>query len=274
MRLKTRWWMGYMLIMLVLAAWTTMAVAQDVKFIYAGEPQGSVWLGVKLGEHESNILGRFTGQTYTVEPMRPEALLSAKLTSLPAAVIAATDVDTLRQLSTKFAPLGVAVFNVASGDDALRQVCLPGVLHTPPSARMRADAVAQWQQKQPQANVEAWAWHPDFKKFAARDLNNRFRKQHQHPMDSDAWAGWAALKMVSEAVARTQSAEPKQILTYLREEMEFDGQKGIPHTFRDNGQLRQPLLIVEAGKLVGEAPVRGVVDTSNLDTLGLKSCKP
>lgn len=93
-------------------------------------------------------------------------------------------------------------------------------------------------------------------------------------MDSDAWAGWAALKMVSETVARTQSAEPKQILTYLREEMEFDGQKGIPHTFRDNGQLRQPLLIVEAGKLLGEAPIRGVVDTSNLDTLGLASCKP
>jgi hypothetical protein len=93
-------------------------------------------------------------------------------------------------------------------------------------------------------------------------------------MDSEAWAGWAALKIVSEAVARTQSTHPRQILTYLREDIEFDGQKGIAHTFRDTGQLRQPLLMVVAGKLVGEAPVRGVVETSNLDSLGLPSCKP
>ncbi len=274
MRLKARWWMGCIGFGFILGFWITAVTAQDVQFIYAGKPEGSTWLGVKLGEHESNILGRFTGQTYAVNPMSPEALLNAKLDTLPAAVIAAVDADKLRQLSAKFAPLSVTVFNVAIGDDALRQVCLPGVLHTPPSVRMQADAVAQWQKKHPEANVEAWAWHSDFKKFAARDLNNRFRKQFQKPMDSKAWAGWAALKMVSEAVARIQSAEPKQILTYLREEMEFDGQKGIPHTFRDNGQLRQPLLIVEAGKLVGEAPVRGVVDTSNLDTLGLPSCQP
>jgi hypothetical protein len=55
--------------------------------------------------------------------------------------------------------------------------------------------------------------------------------------------------------------------------MAFDGQKGVPHTFRDTGQLRQPLLLVEAGKLVGEAPVPGVVDTNDLDSLGLTSCK-
>ena len=92
-------------------------------------------------------------------------------------------------------------------------------------------------------------------------------------MDDDAWAGWAALKMLSETVARHQSTEPARILTYLRYEMAFDGQKGVPHTFRDTGQLRQPLLLVEAGKLVGEAPVPGVVDSNDLDSLGLTSCK-
>jgi hypothetical protein len=97
---------------------------------------------------------------------------------------------------------------------------------------------------------------------------------YQAPMDSEAWAGWAALKMVSESVARTQSTDPQQVLTYLREDMEFDGQKGLSQTFRDTGQLRQPLLMVVAGKLVGEAPVLGVTDTSNLDSLGLPSCKP
>ncbi len=273
MRLTTRLLSGCMGITLALVFSAITATAQEVQIIYAGASEGSVWLGVKLGEHEANILGRFTGQTYTVKTMEPEALLKANLAPLPTAIIVATDVERLRKLSTKFAPLGVAVFNVASDDDALRQACLPGLLHTPPTARMKADAVAQWQKKKPEAQVEAWAWHPDFKKFAARDLNNRFRKAHQVPMDSDAWAGWAALKMVSEAVARVQSTDPQQILTYLREEMEFDGQKGVPHTFRDTGQLRQPLLIVVSGKLMGEAPVRGVVDTSNLDSLGLPSCQ-
>jgi hypothetical protein len=40
-----------------------------------------------------------------------------------------------------------------------------------------------------------------------------------------------------------------------------------PQTFRDTGQLRQPLLLVEAGKLVGEAPVPGVVDSNDLTAL-------
>jgi len=274
MRLTIRWLMiGCMGIALAFVCWANPSVAQDVPLIYTGVPEGSVWLGVKLGEHESNILGRFTGQTYAIKTMDPEALLNANLEPLPTAIIAATDVEHLRKLSAKFAPLGVAVFNVASDDEALRQACLPGLLHTPPSARMKADAVAQWQKKHPEAKVEAWAWHPDFEKFAGRDLNNRFRKAHQVPMDSEAWSGWAALKMVSESVARTQSTNPQQILTYLREEMEFDGHKGMPQTFRDTGQLRQPLLMVMAGKLVGEAPVLGVVDTSNLDSLGLPSCK-
>jgi hypothetical protein len=274
MRLTTRWRIGCMCSAFALALWATTAIAQDVHIIYAGVPEGGVWLGVKLGEHESNILGRFTGQTYTVKTMDPEALVRATLETLPTAIVAATDVEHLRKLNAKFAPLGVAVLDVASDDDALRQACLPGLLHTPPTARMKADAIAQWHQKYPDAKVEAWAWHPDFEKFAARDLNNRFRKAYQVPMDSAAWASWAALKMISESVARTQSTEPGRILTYLREEMAFDGQKGVPHTFRDTGQLRQPLLIVEAGKLVGEAPVPGVVDASNLETLGLPSCKP
>ncbi len=273
MRLTRRLMFGCMGIALALVFCATLTAAQDIQIIYTGAPEGSVWLGVQLGEHESNILGRFTGQTYQVTTLTPEALLNDKIDPLPTAIIASTGVEHLRKLSAKFAPLGVAAFNVASDDDALRQDCLPGLFHTPPTARMKADAVAQWQKKKPEAEVEAWAWHPDFKKFAARDLNNRFRKAHNAPMDSDAWAGWAALKMISESVARIQSADPKQILTYLREELEFDGQKGVPHTFRDTGQLRQPLLMVSAGKLVGEAPVRGVVDTSNLDSLGLPSCQ-
>lgn len=148
MQLITRWLIGCLGMALAGVGWAAVAIAQDVQTIYAGTPEGSVWLGVKLGEHEANILGRFTGQTYTVKTMDPAALLQAELDPLPTAIAAATDVEQLRKLSAKFAPLGVAVFNIASDDDALRQACLPGLLHTPPTARMKADAVAQWKKKE------------------------------------------------------------------------------------------------------------------------------
>lgn len=272
-----KWRYQSLLSMLFVVTLGTVAFGQDIRVVFAGrtstESEQSIWRGVKLGEKEANILGRYTGQTYTVEQMRPEVLIDATLENLPTAIVAAGTIEELRQLSATYATLNVAVFNVSSGDDDLRAACLPGLLHVPPSERMLADAIAQWKQKNPEAEVEAWTWHADFKKFAARDLNKRFRKMHQVPMDNPAWAGWAALKMVSETVARTQSADPAKVLAYLRDELEFDGQKGWPHTFRDTGQLRQPLLMVIGGKLVGEAPVRGVVDTSDLDSLGLVSCK-
>jgi len=45
-------------------------------------------------------------------------------------------------------------------------------------------------------------------------------------------------------------------------------------SFRDTGQLRQTLLLVENGEIVAEAPVRGVVDPDDLDSLGLRACQP
>ena len=259
--------------MLVLALWGTTGAMEEVQLVYVGSTTTSVWRGIEQGLREANILGGFTGYTYKVEPMSPEALLEAQRDKLPLAVVAATDAGTLQRLSAKFAAASVAVLNLLVDDEALRQACLPNLLHVAPSARMKADAVAQWQKKKPTAQVQARAWHEDFTKFAAGELNNRFRKAQGVPMDDDAWAGWAVLKLLSEAVARAQSTEPARILAYLRHEMAFDGQKGVPQTFRDTGQLRQPLLLVEAGKLVGEAPVPGVVDGNDLDSLGLTSCK-
>ena len=80
--------------------------------------------------------------------------------------------------------------------------------------------------------------------------------------------------MVAEAVIRTQGTEASALLAFMKSEIAFDGQKGVPHTFRDTGQLRQRLLIVENGELAGEAPVRGVADTTDLDSLGVPSCQP
>jgi hypothetical protein len=75
MWLTIRWLIGCVGIALAFVCWATLAIARNVQIIYTGVPKGSVWLRVKLGEHESNILGRFTGQTYAVQTMDPDALL-------------------------------------------------------------------------------------------------------------------------------------------------------------------------------------------------------
>ena len=53
---------------------------------------------------------------------------------------------------------------------------------------------------------------------------------------------------------------------YLREDLAFDAQKGVALGFASNGQLRQPLLLVEAGKVVGESEM--LEHTFALDGLG------
>ena len=244
--------------------------ALEIRLAYVGSTDESAWLGVLQGQHEANIQGRFLDQTYVVETMTPEGLATSE--QPPAAIVMSGDAAALTSLSE--AMPGVAVFNVTAGDDALRQVCTTNLLHVLPSDAMRSDAIAQWRQKNPDANVEAWAWHPKFVKYAARDLNKRFLRVQGVAMDDNAWAGWAAVRMVAEAVIRTQSTESSALLAFMKSEIAFDGQKGVPHTFRDTGQLRQRLLIVEGGKLAGEAPVRGVADTTELDSLGVPSCQP
>ena len=108
-------------------------------------------------------------------------------------------------------------------------------------------------------------------KYAGRDLNKRFRAASGQAMNGSSWAGWAAVKMTSDTIARLNDASPAALLNFLRHELKFDGQKGAEMSFRDSGQLRQPLLLVEKEKIVGEAPVRGVADADDLDSLGNNS---
>src|SRR5215510_15688793 len=95
--------------LLVLALWGTTGAVEEVQLVYVGPTTTSVWRGIEQGLREANILGGFTGYTYTVEPVSPEALLGAPRDKLPLAVVAATDAETLQRLSAKFTAASVAV---------------------------------------------------------------------------------------------------------------------------------------------------------------------
>lgn len=229
--------------------------------------------GAELGVSEGNVQGRFLGINYALMIQSVEQAVKPNQDKLPTAVIVVGDAALVKNLQGIYTPLDVAVLNIAAADNSLREVCVPSLFHISPSNKMLEDAEAQWLQSHPDEKALAVAWHPDFVKFAGRDLNKRFTKQYSAPMNSDAWAGWVATRVVAEAVVRTDSVLPADISQYLQESLEFDGQKGVPHTFRQNGQLRQPLLLVKDGKLLGEAPVRGVAKYTNLDSLGATGCQ-
>jgi len=246
----------------------SLAGELDVKLHYVGPTNGSAWLGMQQGLSEANLQGQFLGQKYSIEPVSIEQL--AELDSVTA-ILLATDVESVLSVASSDKFSNVPVLNVTSDDDALRSACVPNLLSITSSNKMKQDAMAQMLKKNPESKAHAQGWHKDFRKFAASQLNIRFTKASGEIMDDDSWAGWAAVKLLSDTVARTQSKDASVMLNYLKNDIAFDGQKGAGATFRNTGQLRQLVLIIENNKIVAEAPLRGV--KGGLDSLGLKSCK-
>ena len=75
------------------------------------------------------------------------------------------------------------------------------------------------------------AWHPKLTKFGAGELNERFARETKHEMDEQAWLGWVAVKIVSEAMLRGREVG----------KIKVDGHKGVPLYFDASGRLVQPL---------------------------------
>ena len=242
----------------------------EVSFAYIGDAGNSAHSGVVRGIYEANLQGRFLGQNYTLQEFSADSMDAIDPDKF-IAIIVATNAGDLRRAGARFKDH--AIFNVSVHDNVLREECSSNLLHVIPSARMLADARDQWLQKNPDAEITVSGWHPQFVKFAARDLNKRYKKQFSQPMDQYAWAGWAAVKMASDSVARKNITEPGSMLEFLKTGLTFDGQKGLDMNFRDTGQMRQLLMITGPdGELLGEAPVRGVVAPNEVDSLGLASC--
>ena len=250
--------------------WSQSLLAEviDVTIHYVGPTEGSVWLGMQQGMSEANLQGEFLGQTYTIKPVTIEEL--ADLGEVTALLLA-SDAETIVEVAEAEQFSNVPIFNLISDEDNLRAACLPNLLNISVSQQMKQDALAQWLAKHPESKAHVQSWHESFRKFAASQLNSRFTKASGIIMDDDSWAGLAAVKLVSDTVARVQSADATKMLNYLRTDIAFDGQKGAGATFRETGQLRQLVLIIENNKIMAEAPLRGV--KGGLDSLGLLSCK-
>ncbi|WP_386680614.1 ABC transporter substrate-binding protein [Loktanella sp. R86503] len=115
------------------------------------------------------------------------------------------------------------------------------------------------------------AWSPAVEQWGAQQLQSRFRDAAGRGMRPGDYSAWAALRAIGEAVTRTGSSDPAVLRSYLLgPEFTLAGFKGRALSFRAwNGQLRQPIPLVDARAVVAVAPLEGFLHPdTELDTLG------
>jgi ABC-type branched-subunit amino acid transport system substrate-binding protein len=246
---------------------------ESVSLLFVGG-DGDAYRGFVQALAEANRQGRFLGFEFTHRRIAIDgkAAPPGDGAEKVAALFTAVSPETFIAMARTHA--GLPVFNLTSRDDALRELCLPNAFHAPPSERMLADAVAQWREAgNTDGDVSARVWDTGFRRYAAAQLSGRFEQGQGRAMTDEAYAGWAATKLYAEAVMSQKSADAATMLEALHADTAFDGQKGVSMQFRDSGQLNQMILLVQDGKVVGEAPVRGLHQAYELETLGFTGCK-
>lgn len=120
--------------------------------------------------------------------------------------------------------------------------------------------------------LQGEGWAPVLEQWGAVQLQNRFEKTVGRDMNARDYAAWTALRAVGEAVTRTNTADPAVLRDFiLSDAFALDGFKGRSLSFRDwNGQLRQPMAVVNARALVELTPLDGFLhQTNEMDSLGL-----
>jgi ABC transporter substrate binding protein (PQQ-dependent alcohol dehydrogenase system) len=115
------------------------------------------------------------------------------------------------------------------------------------------------------------AWSPVSEQWGATQLQNRFEKQAGRHMTAIDYAAWVAARAIGEAAFRSKSTDPVTVTAYLRSpEFLLSGFKGQGQSFREwDGQMRQPILIVNQRLLISVSPQAGFLHQgTELDSLG------
>ncbi|MFK4771587.1 ABC transporter substrate-binding protein [Rhizobium sp. ZW T2_16] len=116
------------------------------------------------------------------------------------------------------------------------------------------------------------AWHPASEQWGGTQIQNRFLKATGRRMLSKDMSAWTAARIVGEAATRTRSADPAEIVGFIRsDEFSIAAFKGQKLTFRRwNWQLRQPIFLGDGRSVVSTSPQEGFLHQfSELDTLGV-----
>jgi ABC transporter substrate binding protein (PQQ-dependent alcohol dehydrogenase system) len=116
------------------------------------------------------------------------------------------------------------------------------------------------------------SWDASHDQWGAVQIQNRFLKLNSRRMTALDMQAWTAARMVGEAAARTNSADPKTVFGFIKgKDFSIAAFKGQRLTLRDwNLQLRQPILLADGRMVVSVSPQEGFLhQSSELDTLGV-----
>lgn len=216
------------------------------EIIYFGARDDYALLGLGQGLEDSNEIN----QQFRLNVLTPDNFRPLK-NPAPEAIFAAVDAESIRLLSY-FNP-DIPIFNLAEENPLLRELCLPNVFHIIPSAALRAQALQIREEKNPgDKDVEALAWHGNYGYGKAGDLNALFLRKRKAKMVEQAWAGWIAARIFSDAKAKLTSAGKRNIVAFIRHQTEIDGYKRSLVSFHSSGELRQDLLIVSDEQVLAE----------------------
>ncbi|NHN39770.1 ABC transporter substrate-binding protein [Pseudomaricurvus alcaniphilus] len=114
-------------------------------------------------------------------------------------------------------------------------------------------------------------WHHSIEQWGASQLQRRFSEHAGRWMNDKDYAAWLAVRVIGEAVTRSGSDSAATVYAYLLgEQFQIAAFKGRKLSFRDwNGQLRQPIALVQPNALVSQSPQEGFLHPlTELDTLG------
>ena len=114
-------------------------------------------------------------------------------------------------------------------------------------------------------------WHKTVETYGAAQLQKRFEALAGRWMNDRDFAAWMAVRSVASAVNKLHQIAPQAIRKLeLSEQLPLDGFKGRKLSYRAwNGQLRQPIPIVQPRALVSTSPQDGFLHPTNeMDSLG------
>jgi ABC transporter substrate binding protein (PQQ-dependent alcohol dehydrogenase system) len=114
-------------------------------------------------------------------------------------------------------------------------------------------------------------WHKTVETYGAAQLQKRFEAAAGRWMNDRDFAAWMAVRSIASAVTRLRGTDAMQIRALeLGDNLPLDGFKGTKLSYRSwNGQLRQPIPVVQPRALVTTSPQDGFLHPgTELDSLG------
>ncbi|SDG24689.1 ABC transporter substrate-binding protein [Pseudomonas abietaniphila] len=114
-------------------------------------------------------------------------------------------------------------------------------------------------------------WHKTVETYGAAQLQKRFEATAGRWMNDRDFAAWMAVRSIASAVTRLRGTDAMQIRELeLGDNLPLDGFKGSKLSYRSwNGQLRQPIPVVQPRALVTTSPQDGFLHPgTELDSLG------